>query len=157
MTKTAHSDTSSRYLALGPREREVMEIICELGGANISQISERLDAALAYTTVLTFVSRLRRKGMLQRQKKGRSYTYLSNLNTRELESRRAAELIRSYFSDSKEHPDLLLSCLVDAVQYYDAELLDLLEIRIRAARLAHLSSADSIGGVGKLGSEEREV
>jgi len=100
----------------------------------VQQVSERLSVTLAYTTVMTTLDRLFKKGFLRRKKQDRAYIYSAKLTSREIEDQRAAGLIRRFFTDSEEHPDILVSCLVDAVHHYDTRLLDQLEARIRSAR-----------------------
>lgn len=65
---------------LGPLEREVMEIVWDLGEpCSVREVLVRLngrrDDDLAYTTVMTTMSRLADKGLLQREQQGRSYLY----------------------------------------------------------------------------------
>ncbi len=119
---------------LGRREREVMHAVWELGQANVQQVSERLSAGLAYTTVMTTLDRLFRKGLLRREKQQRAFIYSAALTAEDMEGHRAAELVRRFFGESDAQPEMLLSCLVDAVHSYDTELLDQLESRIRRAR-----------------------
>lgn len=111
-----------------------MSILCREESASVQQVSERLSTNLAYTTVMTTLDRLFKKGLLLRQKQDRAYIYSAAMTSREMEDRRAAGMIRRFFSDSEEHPDILVSCLVDAVNDYDTRLLDQLEAKIRAAR-----------------------
>ena len=120
--------------SLGHREREVMAIVCTQPRASVQQVLERLSSTLAYTTVMTTMDRLFRKGFLQREKKDRAYVYSAAYTAREMEGQRAEGMIRRFFCDSGEPADILLSCLVDAVHQYDTALLDQLERKIRAAR-----------------------
>ena len=99
-----------------------------------SRSSDQLSASLAYTTVMTTLDRLFRKGFLERKKQDRAYIYSAALTSREIEGQRAAGLVRRFFADSGESPEVLLSCLVDAVHRYDTTLLDQLEDKIRRAR-----------------------
>jgi predicted transcriptional regulator len=122
---------------LGQREREVMSILWERGSSNVQEVSDMLSASLAYTTVMTTLDRLFKKGLLQREKAARAFVYSTALTERDLEGRRAAGLVRRFFSDTGERPDILVSCLVDAVQHYDTKLLDQLELKIRQARAQH--------------------
>jgi predicted transcriptional regulator len=119
---------------LGRREREVLAVLRELGSATVQQVAENLDAGLAYTTVMTTLDRLFRKGLLEREKVNRAFLYSPSLSARDLEEQRAAHLIRRFFSESDSQPDILVSCLVDAVHDYDTDLLDQLESSIRTAR-----------------------
>ena len=145
MPRTPEHDRTSIPHGFGQREREIMSVLWEIGSANVQQVSERLSTALAYTTVMTTLDRLFKKGVLKRQKKGQAFIYSAIVTARELESQRAAGLIRRFFSDSSEQPDILLSCLVDAVHHYDTNLLNELETKVRAARAAHLASVAKAG------------
>ena len=119
---------------LGEREREVMAVLWAQGGANVQQVATRLSTALAYTTVMTTLDRLFKKGLLRREKKDRAFIYSAKLSAEEVEKQRAAHFIQRFFSDSGEQQDILLSCLVNAVHQYDATLLDQLEAKVRSAR-----------------------
>jgi predicted transcriptional regulator len=119
---------------LGRREREVLSVLRELGSGTVQQVAERLDTTLAYTTVMTTLDRLFRKGLLARRKQNRAFLYSAALSARDLEGQRAAHLVRRFFSESDVRPEVLVSCLVDAVHHYDNDLLDELESSIRTAR-----------------------
>lgn len=130
----SNSDNSPAVSRLGRREREVMQAVWELGRASVQQVSEQLNAGLAYTTVMTTLDRLYRKGLLRREKQQRAFIYSAALTAEDVEGQRAADLVRRFFAESDAQPEMLLSCLVDAVHGYDTELLDQLESRIRRAR-----------------------
>ena len=119
---------------LGRREREVLAVLRVLGSATVLQVAELLNRGLAYTTVMTTLDRLFRKGLVSRTKKSRAYLYTAALSARDLEGQRATHLVRRFFTESDARPEMLISCLVDAVHHYDTELLDQLESGIRAAR-----------------------
>jgi predicted transcriptional regulator len=124
---------------LGRREREVLSVLRVLGSATVQQVVEGLDTSLAYTTVMTTLDRLFRKGLLARHKQNRAFLYSVALSARDLEGHRAAHLVRRFFSESDVRTEILVSCLVDAVHHYDTDLLDQLESSIRTAR-AHSAS-----------------
>ena len=69
---------------LGELQRSVIEIIWELGQANVHEVRERLAGRkkLAYTTVLTTLQKLEKAGWLRHRNEGKSYVYLPT-NTRE--------------------------------------------------------------------------
>lgn len=119
---------------LGRREREVMAVLWELGSANVQQVADRLSDGLAYTTVMTTLDRLFRKGLLQREKQKRAFIYSAAISAWGVEAGRATHLIRRLFSESSQQPHILISCLVDALHRYDTDLLDQLESSIRSAR-----------------------
>jgi len=62
---------------LGDLEAEIMECMWELGSASVREVHECLaeKREIAYTTVMTVMSRLSEKGMLQRTQEGRAYLY----------------------------------------------------------------------------------
>jgi predicted transcriptional regulator len=64
----------------GPLEGEVMEVVWRAAAATtVREVVENLNRSrsdpLAYTTVMTVMSRLAEKGALTRRKAGRSYLY----------------------------------------------------------------------------------
>lgn len=65
---------------LGPLESEVMEMLWQTGGratvrAVVDSLNRDRPEPLAYTTVMTVMSRLAEKGVLRRHKAGRGYAY----------------------------------------------------------------------------------
>jgi predicted transcriptional regulator len=65
---------------LGPLEAEVMKILWKSGGpmtvrALLERINKGRDPELAYTTVMTVMSRLVEKRVLARKREGRGYAY----------------------------------------------------------------------------------
>ena len=77
-------DTREKGLkqVLGDLEYEIMEIVWDLKQATVRRVKERLKAKrhLAYTTIMTVMSRLTNKGILSRIKQGSSYQYKAVLN-----------------------------------------------------------------------------
>ncbi len=54
-----------------------MEILWPLGVASVKEVWQKVDPArgLAYTTVMTVLDKLHRKGVLNQRKKGKAYLY----------------------------------------------------------------------------------
>jgi predicted transcriptional regulator len=105
---------------LGHLESRVMEILWTRGESSVRDVVEKLARPLAYTTVMTTLDRLFKKGLLDRRKEDRAFFYLPRLTKTEWESKRA---------------DSLISCLVDAAGARDAAMLDDLENKIRLKRM----------------------
>lgn len=63
--------------SLGQLQRAVIEVVWELGEANVHQVRERLsqEKKLAYTTVLTAMQNLEKAGWLRHRKEGKSHIY----------------------------------------------------------------------------------
>jgi predicted transcriptional regulator len=119
---------SRRNQELGPLELTVMEVLWRHGEANVHDVVGRLDRPLAYTTVMTTLDRLYKKGLLDRRKSERAFFYSAHLSRDEWEQKQARELLSGLRSES------LISCLVDVVEQQDEALLDELEKRIRIRR-----------------------
>jgi len=119
---------------LGPLEIHVMEVVWADGECSVRDVVEKLDSKLAYTTVMTTLDRLFKKGLLNRQKSERAFLYSPRLSSQEWERRRAGDLVAGFLAGPEPSRDLLLSSLVDAVGQHDAMLLDELEEKIRRKR-----------------------
>lgn len=75
-----------------------------MGEGNARRVREALapERQLAYTTVLTLLERLARRGQLSRRKSGRSFVY-TPIQDRELMRQMAvAELVGTYFDGESE-------------------------------------------------------
>lgn len=126
-------------MPLGPLEHEVMEVLWRRGRCSVRDVVDALTQPLAYTTVMTTLDRLFKKGLLQREKFERAFVYLPGLTRLQWQRRRAGEFLASFFSGAR--PDALISTLVDAVEEYDAELLAELTRKIQAKRRELASAA----------------
>jgi hypothetical protein len=56
-------------------------------------------------------------------------------------------MVHRLFSDSSMNQDALLSCLVDAVESYDTDLLHRLEEKVRVAKEQHVAGVPRKGGL----------
>ena len=126
-------DTAQR-LHLGPLEIGVMEMVWMFGESNVRDVVGRMERKLAYTTVMTTLDRLFKKGLLDRQMTDRAFVYRAKLSREEWDRRRAGEMMAGFLAGPEESRHLLLSCLVDAVGTHDAMLLDELEKKIQHKR-----------------------
>jgi predicted transcriptional regulator len=108
-----------------------MDVIWARGESNVRDVVERLERPLAYTTVMTTLDRLFKKGMLERRKEDRAFIYSPRLTRPQWERQRAGQLVAGYLAGSSD--DLLISCLLDEVGR-DASALDELERKIKVKR-----------------------
>lgn len=112
-----------------------MEILWNRGESTVRAVVDRLGRPLAYTTVMTTLDRLFKKGMLDRRKEDRAFFYTPQLTKVQWETKRAGDLLADILNVEKPSKDLLISCLVDAVGSQDATLLDELEEKVRLKRI----------------------
>jgi predicted transcriptional regulator len=138
-TPPAHppaADRTSAHDRLGPLEWRVLESLWDRAGrASVRDLSASFGD-IAYTTLMTTLDRLHRKGLLERTKHGRAFLYWPRMSRVEFHSAQAARALKAAFEGGRSEPELLLSCLVDAVTEQDRSLLDDLEALVRARRAA---------------------
>ena len=75
-------------VVLGTRELDVMRALWDLGSGTVSDVRDRLDADLAYTTVLTILRNLEEKSYVSRVAEGRAHRYSARVGR--LAARRSA-------------------------------------------------------------------
>src|SRR2546428_7809364 len=61
--------------SLGSLERDVMALVWRHGDVNVRDACDELGPTVAYTTVMTTMDRLFKKGLLTRRKVGRAFVY----------------------------------------------------------------------------------
>lgn len=93
-----------------PREMDVMSILWDLGSATVSEVRERMDDPLAYTTVLSMLRILEEKGFVDHEEEGRAHRYRPLVDWR---SAGRGELRRLLDKVFKSSPELLLVQLVE--------------------------------------------
>ena len=108
---------------LGKLEKTVMEEAWRRGRVSASDIYRAYGERTAYTTWMTTLDRLYKKGLLKREKEGRAYFYTPSLTREEFE-RGVAEDVLDGLLGRGDGAEPLLACIVDAVSERDRALLD---------------------------------
>ena len=119
--------------SLGKLERRSLDEVRRNGETSVRQVWERLGGPIAYTTVMTTLDRLYRKGLLERRSEGRAFLYSAKFSAEELE-RGVVEDVIANLLESTGSVEPLLACIVDAVSDRDRQLLDDLERIVRQKR-----------------------
>lgn len=130
-------DTSSSPAPFGPLEWRVLEALWQHGdAASVRDLQPRFSE-IAYTTLMTTLDRLHRKGVLDRTKHGRAFRYSVRHTRAELESSLAAGALRAAINGDEASLRPLMSFFVDAVGAHDHKMLQELEslIQVRRAEL----------------------
>ncbi len=133
-TRFGQEGLFGRQFSLGSLEVEVMQIVWARGESSVRDVFEKIERRLAYTTVMTTLERLFRKGLLDRHKAGRAFLYLPRMTRQEWEQRRAGDLVATFLAGTGPRRDLLVSCFLEAVGQQDDLLLEELEKAIRIKR-----------------------
>jgi predicted transcriptional regulator len=86
-----------------PLELECLKVLWTLGEGNVKDVRHALTGSrnLAYTTVMTVLDRLARKGGVSRRKVGRSFVYVPVLSRGVLCRLAVQDLVDRYFDGSE--------------------------------------------------------
>lgn len=89
---------------LGPLEARVMDVLWLRGSASVRDVADALDSEsdLAYTTVMTVMSRLAEKRLLKRKPAGRAYLYRPTMSREAYEQELARSRVRGLIADFGE-------------------------------------------------------
>ena len=92
----------TRPAPLTAGEFELMEIVWRLGEATVKQVWESVDPArnLAYTTVMTVLDKMRRKGHLRQRKQGKAFYYRAAIDRDAALHAILDQLVETYFGGS---------------------------------------------------------
>jgi predicted transcriptional regulator len=120
--------------ALGHLERAVMDIVWQGGEFSVHTVQGLLDRQAAYTTVMTTLDRLYKKGLVLRRREGRAFIYKAAIERHELEATMTTGLLDGMLSGGPGATRPFLSNLVEAVGDTHDELLDELERLVREKR-----------------------
>ena len=146
MKRIFHLHTSSSQL--GPLEERLLETLWQRGPATVRELMECGYGDLAYTTVMTTLDRLFKKGVLTRAAEGRAFRYTPRFTREELHREAAGQAVRQML-DASSASSLPLSYLVEILSQRDAQLLDelreLVENKRRELRAAESRGDDSKG------------
>ena len=110
---------------LGDLEAEIMECMWDFGSASVREVHECLSGQrdIAYTTVMTVMSRLAEKGLLRRVQAGRAYVY-SPVETRDAFCTNIVKRVLDGFFGGAGKP--VLAHFVENLDEADGAELDLL-------------------------------
>jgi predicted transcriptional regulator len=126
---------------LGPFEQRLLRELWSHGSATVRELLADGNIRQAYTTVMTTVDRLYKKGLLDRVAEGRAFRYTPRHSASELQWVAVVEGIRQLLGSS-DASSLPLSYLVEALSAHDAELLDELQLLVERKR-RHLHSNEA--------------
>jgi predicted transcriptional regulator len=101
------------------RELDVMAVLWERGSATVTEVRERLQDDLAYTTVLTVLRTLEEKGHVAHRGDGKAHRYFPLVERRVAGRSALARLIETVFNGS---PELLLTQLVTERELSEEQL-----------------------------------
>ncbi len=108
--------------ALGPLETQLLRALWLRGDGTVRELLDEIPIQAAYTTVMTTLDRLYKKGFLDRTLEGRAFRYRAKQTEEEYNRSTVAAGLQKLL-DSAGNPASPLSFLVDTVTQHDAALL----------------------------------
>ena len=106
---------------LGTLEAAVMDVLWSIGGSlTVREVLEKLPPQrnLAYTTVMTVLTNLHRKGMVHREPAGRAYSYRPTLSREGAAAASLREIL-----DASEDPRSVLLHFAETASEEESSLL----------------------------------
>ena len=91
---------AEREYEIGTAELEVLTVLWDLGPATVRQVMSRLHdrgRRVAYTTVLTFLTRLEQKSFVRSDKSGLAYVYRASVSHARVRRSRLRELVNQLY------------------------------------------------------------
>lgn len=128
--------------ALGPLEAQVMEIVWEQGEVTVRDVYNvlRQQRDLAYTTVMTVMQNLHRKGLLAQRSEGQAHVYAARLSRVEFVRAKVSETLDALLENFSEPA---LAHFVDRLSESDPERLAQLERLIAERRAREKGQPDA--------------
>ena len=96
-------------MVLSGRELDVMNVLWERGSATVAEVLDDLQDDLAYTTILTILRRLEKKGHVRHDPEGKAHRYVPLVQREEAQDSAIQRITRKLFRDS---PELLMGRLL---------------------------------------------
>ncbi|HYJ90828.1 MAG TPA: BlaI/MecI/CopY family transcriptional regulator [Pyrinomonadaceae bacterium] len=122
--------------SLGPLERRVLETAWKLQRANVRVVVDALNGEFAYTTIMTTLDRLYKKGYLDRVMEGRAFVYSPRITQEEMQIGILGDVIAGLLDSATRSVEPVLASIVDSVGDKDRKLLDELERLVKEKKAA---------------------
>ncbi|MBK5255002.1 MAG: BlaI/MecI/CopY family transcriptional regulator [Vicinamibacteria bacterium] len=124
-------------LALGRLEALVMDCLWQSDDAvSVRDVSALLNGPWAYTTLMTTLDRLFKKGLVCREPRGRAFAYRARLSRADFGVRALKTAVSDIGAGGADTRDLALAALVDVIESHDPDWLDSLDRLVREKRRA---------------------
>jgi|tagenome__1003787_1003787.scaffolds.fasta_scaffold20725411_2 predicted transcriptional regulator len=118
-------DSAAKQPQLGPLENYLLSVLCHREDATVRELLEAGEVQAAYTTIMTTLDRLFKKGLLDRtpDAQGRAFRYRLKHSQQDFYQRVFGRDLDRLLQSASD-PSLPVSFLVDTVTAHNAALLD---------------------------------
>ncbi|MBD0370021.1 MAG: BlaI/MecI/CopY family transcriptional regulator [Pyrinomonadaceae bacterium] len=111
-----------------------MDELWRRGEMSVRDMHKAFNERTAYTTLMTTLDRLHKKGLLNRRKHRRAFLYSPRVTRVEFEQGVTEDLVEGLLGPPNGGVEPVLSCIIDKVGERDRALLDELERLVREKR-----------------------
>jgi predicted transcriptional regulator len=132
MKRLSPSEAMPARVRLGPLEQKILKEVWSRKSLTVRELVEDGKVQLAYTTVMTTLDRLFKKGLLDRVEEGRAFRYSATCAPEEVDRTVAVTGVRRWI-ESARPSSLPLSYFVEAIGAHDG-LLDELRVLVEQKR-----------------------
>ena len=115
---------------LGRRERQIMDLVYQLGEASVAQVREAMSDPPSYSSVRTMIRLLEGKGLLKHRREGTRYLYRPTQSKRKVSRNALRHLMNTFYEGSASEA---VAAIFDS-EKMDAEDLKRIESLIKQAR-----------------------
>jgi BlaI family transcriptional regulator, penicillinase repressor len=113
-------------LHLTPRELDIMSVLWELGEATVTEVRDRVDARLAYTSISTMIRTLELKGYVShRRGEGKTHVYFPTIEPETAGESALGRVLDKVYGGS---PIKLLAHLMEQRRLTDKEIARMREL-----------------------------
>jgi BlaI family transcriptional regulator, penicillinase repressor len=119
---------------LGPLERRMLKEVSSLGSATVRELLADGKTRQAYTTIMTTLDRLFKKGLLDRIAEGKAFRYAPRCTPEELPRLVAVKGMQRWIESTRVSSLPHLSYFVEAISAHDVRLLDELRLLVERKR-----------------------
>ena len=128
------SKKSAQKVELSKRERQILDVLYELGKASAAEIHAAITNPPTYTAVRTHLTNLEEKGQVKFERDGARYIYQPTVPKREVARSMMDNLVKTFYENNVE---LVVASLIDREEsQITPEQLDRLAEIIEQARKA---------------------
>jgi predicted transcriptional regulator len=117
---------------LGPRERQIMDVVFRLGRASVAQVRRELPNPPSYSAVRTILGILEDKGLLRHQQEGLRYIYRPTVTRGAARQSALKHLVHTFFEGSPERAAAALLAMSDGLAPEDMKRLTALIDGVKA-------------------------
>ncbi len=101
-------------MELGPRERQILDILYRLGEASVGQVRDQIPNPPTYSSVRGMLALLERKGLARHRQDGLKYVYAPSTARTKAGLSALRHMVKTFFDDSPEKAMAALLEISDA-------------------------------------------